>query len=119
MKYTIYKLDFYGTDKFYIGCTRNTGRRFDQHKCSEQWLDLCIMPKCMTVLKETESVKEASFLEYKWICNTWEDNLNKNKIGYPITDSDWTKEDRLRQEWYDSVEAAAKLVRKLNESDKE
>jgi len=86
-KYTIYKLDFHGTDKVYIGCTMDLGKRFANHKKDDHWLDLCLMPKSIDALRETSDYKEAADLEAKYIKITWDYNLNEYIGGY----IDWIK----------------------------
>ena len=111
MIYYIYKLDFYGTDKIYIGCTTDIGRRFTQHKSSELWLDECVMPKSIEVLKEVDIVFDAWATELKYITASWEDNLNKRKVGY----GDWIAQNRQKLEQEEFV----KYQKEIDEIEKQ
>lgn len=75
--YYLYELSFHGSDDIYIGCSTDIGKRFAQHKASEQWLDFCVIPKCIRIVKTTEILEEAQDFEIYLITLTWDYNFNK------------------------------------------
>ena len=93
--YYIYKLTFYGEEsKIYIGCTIDIGARFSQHQASENWLDLCLMPKKIEILRTVYAGIDAWSTELKYINATWEDNYNKVRGGY----SQWVEYNKSARE---------------------
>ncbi len=88
MTYYVYKLRFRKQNKFYIGCTKRIGARFQEHLCSWFWIDKGIIPEGLDILFSTENVALAAAHELKLINSTWEDNVNSMELMYPIHNDD-------------------------------
>ncbi len=113
-KYHVYSIDFYGTDKIYIGCTINPSRRFEQHKIADNWLDIYVIPKSIKVLNIVNTEEEATEEELKWIIITWKSNLNKARVGYGMhrlfTEPKISKEEREFRIYQADITASEKLA---------
>jgi len=88
MTYYVYKLKFRKQDKFYIGCTKHIGKRFQQHLCSWFWIDRGIIPEGLDILFSSEDVALAAATELKEINKTWDSNVNSLELMYPIHNDD-------------------------------
>ena len=82
--YSVYKLTFRKQDKFYIGCTRDIGKRFQQHLTSWFWIERGLIPESITILFQDDKVDIAAAKELKLIEETWKDNVNSREMMYPI-----------------------------------
>ncbi len=82
MLFYIYMLSFHSSDKVYIGCTTDVGKRFGEHLCSEQWYDLFVAPSNIKVLEIVNSSIKAKEAESSWIKLTWDINYNEMLSGY-------------------------------------
>lgn len=74
-KYYIYKVLYTNTDKYYIGCTHNIKKRFNNHKRTPYF-------EAFEILEIFNDLVEASRYEEYYINLTWYSNINKNLGGY-------------------------------------
>ncbi len=92
MIYSVYKIKFRKQPKFYIGCTKDIGKRFQQHLVSWFWVERGLIPESIEILFQDSDVSVAAAHELKWIDKTWDENVNSREMMYPIHNDD---EDKL------------------------
>ena len=80
--YFVYSLVFRGTDKCYIGCTKNLNKRYEAHVLDKDWKTAGYYPDLIQVLEIARDAVHAGELEIYWIDKTWNGNLNKNRTPY-------------------------------------